>query len=52
MRFLVDGRQQAGGHLARWDGRDQQGNMVATGLYIYQLTQGQRTLVRKMLLVR
>ena len=52
VRFLVDGPQQAGTHLARWNGRDQQGNGVATGLYICQLTHGQRTLNRKMLLTR
>jgi hypothetical protein len=37
---------------ARWDGRDQRGNAVASGLYFYQLSIGGETVTKKMVLLR
>ena len=34
---LVDGRQEAGTHTVRWDGRDGDGGELASGVYLYQL---------------
>jgi hypothetical protein len=36
----------------RWDGRDERGAGVAGGIYFYRLTAGQRTIVRKMVLLQ
>ena len=34
---LVQQRQQAGRHVVAWDGRNERGEALASGLYIYQL---------------
>jgi flagellar hook assembly protein FlgD len=34
---LEEGAKSAGKHTARWDGRDQNGQMVASGVYFYRL---------------
>ena len=56
VRRLSDGRQDAGHHSAFWDGRDESGRKVGSGLYLYRLVvEGQgRDVVRtrKMLLLR
>ena len=49
---LVDGRQEAGEHRVRWDGRDQEGRMVSSGIYYYRLTAGGFSESRKMILLR
>jgi len=35
-----------------WDGRDSQGNPVSSGVYFYRLTVGDKTLTKKMILVK
>jgi hypothetical protein len=35
-----------------WDGRDDRGVAVASGVYFYRLSAGDRTLSRKMVLAR
>ena len=52
VRTLVSGRQEAGHHSMTWDGRDNYGHAVASGVYLYQLRAGTFTQVRKMNLVR
>ncbi len=37
VRTLVDGERAAGQHAARWDGRNQSGNTVAAGIYLYRI---------------
>ena len=54
VRTLVDARRQAGAHQITWDGRDQQGRALASGLYLYRL-EAQRakfSQTRSMLLAR
>ena len=38
VRRLVDGPLQAGGYRFSWDGRDEGGQRVASGVYFYRLT--------------
>jgi len=37
IRILADGREGAGQHTRSWDGRDDRGAPVASGVYFYQL---------------
>ncbi|MYA21356.1 MAG: T9SS type A sorting domain-containing protein [Gemmatimonadetes bacterium] len=49
---LVQGPSAAGTFSVRWDGRDQTGRAVTSGVYLYQLRAGEYTEVRKLLLLR
>jgi len=52
IRTLVSGKRDAGYHDATWDGRDNAGQQVATGVYIYRLRAGNFTEVKKLMLLR
>ena len=52
VRHLVAESQPPGGHRVTWDGHDDGGRPVATGVYLYQLTIDELRLVRKMVRVR
>ena len=49
---LIKGRRQAGTYTAHWDGRDDRGRPLASGLYLYRLQTSTRTETRKLLLLR
>jgi flagellar hook assembly protein FlgD len=50
---LIDREQKAAGdHVIFWDGRNQDGRLVASGIYLYQLHAGNFTLTKKMALTR
>jgi len=49
---LVDETQERGSRTVTWDGQDQSGNQVASGVYFYQLIAGEYTSTRKMILLR
>ena len=50
--ILVDGIRAAGRYTLDWDGRDQNGRELASGLYLYRLRAGAAVQTRKMLLLR
>ncbi len=52
VRTLVSGRQNAGVHSVTWDGRNEGGESVASGIYLYRLVAGGKVLTRKMTLVK
>jgi hypothetical protein len=52
IRTLVEAPYEAGYHRVRWDGKDKNGNPVASGIYLYQLQAGDFSQVRKMALLR
>ncbi len=52
VRTLVAGTREAGHHEARWDGRDERGAAVATGVYLYRLAAGDQVIQRKLTLVK
>ena len=52
VRTLVAGRQAGGRHVARWDGRNDRGESVSSGVYFYRLTQPGFSETRKMLLIK
>ena len=49
---LQQGLQQAGYHRLHWDGRDDVGRPVASGLYLYRLVTDEVVLTRKLVLLR
>jgi hypothetical protein len=49
---LVEGPQSAGPHTASWNGCDDAGATVASGVYLYRLTAGEFIQSRKMLLLK
>ncbi|MCH7681656.1 T9SS type A sorting domain-containing protein [candidate division KSB1 bacterium] len=52
VRELVNENKEAGSYTVQWDGRNQTGQTVATGLYIYQIRAGQFNQNRKMLFMK
>jgi hypothetical protein len=52
VRRLVEGTQVAGLHQVDWDGRDEAGHRVESGLYFYRLETDAAVQTRKMLLVK
>jgi PKD repeat protein len=49
VRILVDGYQEAGFRYVDWDGADQSGREVASGVYFYKFEAGSYREIRKML---
>ena len=49
---LVRGAMPAGDHVSRWDGRDQHGRQVNSGVYFYRLVQNGRVASGRLTLVR
>lgn len=52
VRTLHEGTKAAGEHMVLWDGTDDSGARVASGIYLYRLTAGTETATRKMLLLK
>ncbi|MCB0291414.1 MAG: T9SS type A sorting domain-containing protein, partial [Calditrichaeota bacterium] len=52
VRNLHQRRETPGLHSVRWDGRDDAGRPVCSGVYIYRLETAQQTATRKMILLR
>ena len=52
VRILVDQQQAAGTYSVQWNGRDESGQSVASGLYLYRIEAGQFAQTRKMTLLR
>ena len=49
---LQQGPQQAGYHRLRWNGRDDAGRSLASGMYLYRLVTDEVVLTRKLILLR
>jgi hypothetical protein len=52
VRTLADGEMQSGGREIAWNGRDDGGRSVASGVYFYRLETPRATVSRKMVLLR
>lgn len=49
---LMEGSREAGEYTVRWDGRDEQGHELASGVYLVRLESTQGAAVRKVTLLR
>jgi len=49
---LARGAQEPGLHASEWNGRDDAGHPLASGVYLVRLTTGDRTLVSRVALIR
>ncbi|NOX88070.1 MAG: T9SS type A sorting domain-containing protein [Calditrichaeota bacterium] len=52
IKSLFEGNLPPGYHQFEWDGTNQTGNAVASGIYFYQLQAGKTSIMRKMILLR
>jgi flagellar hook assembly protein FlgD len=52
VRTLVDRDYVTGRYEQEWDGRDDNGSPISTGVYFYRLTAGEQILTKKMLLLK
>jgi len=52
IKTLVNEEKQAGYHEVRWDGKDDNGVKVSSGVYIYRLQAGQFVSSKKMIFMR
>jgi hypothetical protein len=52
VRTLVDEHRTAGTWTVGWDGKDDAGRDVATGIYFYRMQTGKTSLSRKMVLIK
>jgi hypothetical protein len=52
VRALVDEDQEAGEKSVNWDGKDDLGKEVATGIYFYHIKAGDFSTVKKMILLK
>lgn len=52
VKTVVNGKYDAGSYTVEWDSRDERGNQVSSGIYLYRLTAGEFTETRKMILLK
>jgi hypothetical protein len=52
VRTLVDGRMEPDSHSVLWDGVDDGGTPLGSGVYFYRLVAGDRMLTRKLVMLR
>lgn len=52
IKTLLKGPQEPGFHTVLWDGKDEIGKSVSSGVYFYKLTTGNLSQTKKMLLLR
>ena len=52
VRLLADGEFPAGAHEVTWNGSDDSGQPVSSGVYLYRLSAGGKALTRKMVLMK
>jgi len=52
VKTLVDGDMEAGIYVVDWEGRDEKGNPVSSGIYFYRMQAGEFSDMKKMVLLK
>jgi flagellar hook assembly protein FlgD len=52
VRTLVNEQREPGSHSVVWDGRDNAGVVVSSGMYLYQVKAGEVVEAKKMILLK
>ncbi len=52
VRTLIDKKQLDGYHTVTWDGKDNAGRTVSSGVYLYRLSAGEKIRNRKMMFIK
>jgi len=52
VRTLVDEEKKSGFHKVQWDGRDERGELVSSGIYLYRISAGDYVSTRKMTILK
>ena len=52
VKTLVNRKMTAGSHIVAWDGQDNNGNKMASGIYYYRLESGSFNKARKMVMLK
>jgi flagellar hook assembly protein FlgD len=52
VKTLVDNQMSAGTHTITWDGTNESGNVVSSGIYFYKVVAGDIVTTKKMILMK
>jgi flagellar hook assembly protein FlgD len=52
VKTLINGEMNSGIHRVQWNGLDEAGKPVSSGVYFYTLQSGNKTISHKMLLLK
>jgi hypothetical protein len=52
IKTLVDGHHRAGDFEVTWSGRDEDGRVASSGVYLYRMTIGDQSITKKMVLLK
>jgi flagellar hook assembly protein FlgD len=52
VRTLINGHRNAGLHSVSWDGKDERGQIVPSGVYLYKLRVNGFAQTRKMIFIK
>lgn len=52
IRTLLDSALKSGAHIVEWEGKDDSGDIVESGMYLYKLYAGVYSMTKKMLFVK
>jgi hypothetical protein len=52
MRTLIDSELEPGRYDVAWNGRDERGETVSSGIYLYRLRSEEKTFIRKMIVLK
>jgi len=52
VKTVAEGWFEAGSHTVTWDGTNESGSVVASGIYFYRLTAGENVVIKKMSLLK
>ncbi|MBI4725911.1 hypothetical protein HY768_01570 [candidate division TA06 bacterium] len=52
MKTLINDNKIAGVHQVQWDGKDDVGQKVSKGVYLYRMTAGDYSATKKLILLK